>query len=409
MAIIFSVVLFGCAGPEATDGTPSAEAASTDAANSDVPPSHASRPKSARIATFNTALSRPTQGELLAAMQSGRDRKVRQVAEILQRVRPDVVLLNEVDYDGSGALVEAFQENYLGVSQNGADPITYRFSYTPEVNAGEPSGTDLDRNGTVGGAGDAHGWGNYPGHYGMVLLSRFPIREEHVRTFRNLRWVDLPGHAMPVDWYNARARARLRLSSKTHAEVPVRLPDGRTIGLMIAHPTPPVFDGDEDRNGKRNHDEVRFWVDRLDGKVFTDDAGTSSRFPADIGFVVLGDLNADPHDGDSFGDAIRRLIHHPRVHQGVTPASRGAVTAAETQGGLNASHGGNPAHDTGDFSDEPPRGPGNLRIDYALPSANLEVTSAGVFWPAPDQPHADLVDVSDHRLVWVDIQLDPKQ
>ena len=31
--------------------------------------------------------------------------------------------------------------------------------------------------------------------------------------------------------------------------------------LLVAHPTPPTFDGAEDRNGTRNHDEIRFWAD----------------------------------------------------------------------------------------------------------------------------------------------------
>jgi len=46
-----------------------------------------------------------------------------------------------------------------------------------------------------------------------------------------------------------------------------------------------------------------------------------------------------------------------------------------------------------------------MRIDYVLPSATLKVVSCGVFWPGNDQPGQELIDVSDHRLVWVDIEL----
>ena len=38
---------------------------------------------------------------------------------------------------------------------------------------------------------------------------------------------------------------------------------GKTFHLLASHPTPPVFDGDEDRNGKRNHDEVRLIADYI--------------------------------------------------------------------------------------------------------------------------------------------------
>ena len=85
-----------------------------------------------------------------------------------------------------------------------------------------------------------------------------------------------------------------------------------------------------------------------------------------------------------------------------TPTSTGAVQAAESSGGANAKQKGNPAHDTGDFND---KNPGNLRIDYVLPSANLRVVDQGVYWPssAQSKEENELVQASDHRLVWVDV------
>ncbi len=358
-----------------------------------------------RVAAFNTALSRNKPGQLLAAIAKGDDKKVRGVAEVLQRVRPDVVLLSEVDHDATGKLVRAFHENFLSVPQNGAQPIAYPFFYTPEVNTGQPTGIDLDRDGKTDGPGDAHGYGNYPGHYGMLLLSRFPLDEKNIRTFRLLQWKDLPENVMPADWYSPDAAAALRLSSKTHADVPVQLPDGRTVHLLISHPTPPVFDGPEDRNGRRNHDEVRLWADYLDGEKIQDDAGDETPLDAAAAAVILGDLNADPHDGDRFQNTIRDLVQHRRLQQDLTPASDGAVESAAKQGGINTRHAGDPAHDTADFPDFPPNGPGNLRADYALPTANLRVKDAGVFWPTPDDPHAALANVSDHHLVWIDLIL----
>ena len=48
----------------------------------------------------------------------------------------------------------------------------------------------------------------------------------------------------------------VRLSSTSHWGVPVDV-DGSTVRFLVSHPTPPVFDGAEDRNGTRNHDEIR--------------------------------------------------------------------------------------------------------------------------------------------------------
>ena len=60
------------------------------------------------------------------------------------------------------------------------------------------------------------------------------------------------------DWYSEQERNIMRLSSKSHWDVPVNI-GGQIIHLLASHPTPPIFDGIEDRNGRRNHDEIRFW------------------------------------------------------------------------------------------------------------------------------------------------------
>ena len=45
------------------------------------------------------------------------------------------------------------------------------------------------------------------------------------------------------------------------------------------------------------------------------------------------------------------------------------------------------------------------RVDYVLPSSNLETESVGIFWPETRDPLARLLRASDHRLVWADIQI----
>ncbi len=118
------------------------------------------------------------------------------------------------------------------------------------------------------------------------------------------------------------------------------------------------------------------------------------------------DLNANPFDGEGSHRVIRELLVHPLV-QDVTPFSRGAVLAAAAQGGGNKTQIGDPALDTVDWHES--RTPGNMRVDYVLPSADLTVTGAGVFWPAPDEVGFAFVGSngdlgSHHRLVWVDIE-----
>lgn len=367
-----------------------------------------------RVATYNTSLYDDNDGGLIRRLEAG-DAGARKIAAVLQRVRPDLVLLNEFDHDADGRAADLFQRDYLAVPQTGGgDALRYPYRYFAPVNTGVPSGLDLDGNGTVGGSGrdrgnDAWGYGLHPGQYGMLVLSRYPIDASAVRSFRTLKWSAMPDASAPVDprarrmFYSDPVWQALRLSSKSHWDVPVRTPQG-TLHFLVSHPTPPVFDGPEDRNGARNADELRLWREYLDNDPadrawLCDDANRCGGLPVDARFVIAGDLNNDPVDGDGRHDAIRALIAHPRVLQHPAPRSDGGVAAARTAGGANAAHRGDPGEDTGDFGPQV----GKLRLDYVLPSTGLRVVASGVFWPAPDSADAALATASDHHAVWVDL------
>ncbi len=361
-----------------------------------------------RFATFNVALNRSSAGALTSELQSGKSQQAMDIAEIVQRVRPDVLLLNEVDFDAEHASIQSLMVDYLGVSQNGQPPITFAEYYTAPVNTGLPSGMDLDGNGKTGDPGDCYGYGNFPGQYGMVVLSQFPIEREKIRTFQLFLWKDMPGGLLPTrtpagdSFYTPAQLAVFRLSSKSHWDVPIRI-RSRDIHFLASHPTPPVFDGPEDRNGRRNHDEIRFWADYITptkSAYICDDKGRTGGLDSQARFVIAGDLNADPNDGDSTDRPMRMLLQHPNVHRQNVPSSEGAVVAATQDAGVNTRQKGDPAADTGNFPDE---STGNLRIDYVLPSKTIQVVDAGVYWPLSHQPGGKAVNASDHRLVWVDI------
>lgn len=368
-----------------------------------------------RVATFNTALSRGVEGQLHAALSTDHDEQAKLVAEVLQRTRPDVVLLQEVDYDATGQAYEDFQRNYLSVSQNGAKPIEYAYFYAPPVNTGVLAEVDLDGDGKITRPNDCHGYGLFDGQFGMVVLSRFSIAIDEIEEKYDLRmkvWGSLEDSNMPSEYYTPQARQHLRLSSKTHVDLPIRI-DGKYVRLFISHPTPPVFDGPEDRNGLRNRDEIWLWekyihkgtFNPLTAWSFSGDRDADERFYSWLSnFIVIGDLNADPNDGESRRDALLPLFNPQNGLQDPKPRSLGAVEAAREQGGKNLTHRSDPLTDTADFGDGD-RGPGNLRVDYVLPSIFLDVMGSGVYWPTKDDPHAYLNKASDHKLVWIDIRL----
>jgi endonuclease/exonuclease/phosphatase family metal-dependent hydrolase len=381
-----------------------------------------------RVATYNTSLFRDQPGQLVRDLERGDNEQARRIAEVIQRVRPDVMLLNEFDYDPAGRAAELFRTKYLAVSQNGCVPIAFTHHFTAPVNTGRPSDRDLDKDGRPGGPADAIGYGLHEGQYGMLVLSRYPIDATQTRTFQKFLWRDMPDALLPPDpktgrpFYETDDLAVLRLSSKSfwdvviHVDLSLRERNSvsrsetttLTLHLLCSHPTPPVFDGQEDRNGRRNHDEIRLIADYIGpskGNYLVDDKGGRGGLPADAHFVIVGDLNCDPIDGQGVPGAIHRLLKHPRVDASFTPTSRGGPLTIKQFPDQHAGNRGDPAHVTSNFTGE---GHGCLRIDYALPSRGLKVVDGGVFWPIPGEPGSEAVTASDHRPVWIDIRPAPR-
>ena len=392
-------------------------------------PSDAGPRKVVRFATFNASLNRNSPGELMSDMASGTNAQAQTVAEIIQHTRPDVLLINEFDFDAGGVSLQGFQDNYLSVPQNVSgegptQPIIYPYRYTAPSNTGIHSGFDLDRSGTVVNnpgpfrfdhAGDAFGFGTFEGQFGMAVYSMYPIDMAAIRTFQLFLWNDMPDANLPIDpatgmsFYTDEELDVFRLSSKSHWDIPIQI-GNKVVHFLVSHPTPPVFDGPEDRNGTRNNDEIRFWADYVipsrSGYIYDDNMVYGGLKPGEL-FVIAGDQNSDPYDGDSLPGAAQQLLDHPLVNTKVTPDSEGGPEQSALQGGANAAHIGDPAFDTADFNDF---APGNLRADYVLPRRELSIHDAGVFWPLAADPLFGLVGTfpfpsSDHRLVWIDIQV----
>lgn len=369
-----------------------------------------------RIATYNVSLNRRTASQLTSDLNQDQA-QIESVAAIIRAVRPDVLLLNELDFSTESNHAQQFADRYLAADRLdslGRGPWEMPFQFSRPVNTGVPSGLDLNGNGSRSDPEDAWGYGRFPGQYGMAVLSRFAIQQESAHTLQRFRWSQLPDALRPYDenanefYYDQKVWSKLRLPSKSFWDLPIDTPLGR-LHVLASHPTPPAFDGPEDRNGCRNHDEIKLIQHYIDGAEFLlDDQGCVCGLENQDAFVILGDLNSDPHDGGSRTEAILGLLNHRRVAQFPAPTSQGAVAAAEKQKGKNTEHSGNPAEDTGDFSDQ---SVGNLRIDYVLPSRNFRIVASGVFWPElseiPEQYREALqkaLAASDHHLVWVDMK-----
>jgi endonuclease/exonuclease/phosphatase family metal-dependent hydrolase len=308
-----------------------------------------------RIATFNTELSRKGPGILLRDILRGDDPRIASVVQTIAAADPDIIALQGIDYDLERSALNALAD---ALTAAGA-PYPHRFAAPP--NAGRQSDVDLNGDGELGGPRDAQGYGRFFGQGAMAILSRYPILTENLQDFSTLIWRDLPGTLYPMidgtPFGGAEAHATQRLSSNSHWALPVQLPDG-PITLLTYHATPPVFDGPEDRNGRRNHDETAFWSHHLAGNIGT---------PPQDAFILLGDANLDPTRGDRRSDAITALLSHPTLQDPL------------------------PEQPTVDWSQTGP-----MRVDYILPSRDWQVLDAGLIWPEGE-------DASRHALVWVDL------
>jgi 3-phytase len=365
-----------------------------------------------RIAQFNIWEMSTEKLTELDKNGVGANEQLVAAAEIIRKINPDVLVINEIDHDIEATIdgedyslnARRFSDTYLNKGDN---PVDYPFIFAAECNTGFLTGKDLDNNGKIATeadrgsrdhGGDCYGYGAYPGQYSMAIFSRYPFQSDKIRTFQKFLWKNLPENLIPTDWYSPDEIDIFRLSSKSHWDVPVLLGE-KMIHLLVSHPTPPVFDGDEDRNGRRNYDEIRMWVHYINNDlVITDDKGIRGGLAEDKSFVIVGDLNAAPQ-GDKLETgqrSIDQLLNHERVQD------CGKLLVSE--GALNGQEPGPPKHIERRTTGWKGRG---LRIDHLLPSKDLQPVSGGVFWPDPasDPKGAAMAKkASDHRMIWLDFE-----
>ncbi|MEM4780106.1 MAG: endonuclease/exonuclease/phosphatase family protein [Halalkalicoccus sp.] len=346
-----------------------------------------------------------------------RSEQLEAAAEVVQRTpEPDVLAVLELDNNfQSGERTrrhngEAFMREYLAVPQAPElEGVEYEYFYAPESNTGVPSGIDANKDGHALEQGtdfegsdpygeDAWGYGEYPGQYAMGIYSNYPIDVENVRTMRKLRWRDVPDNRIPTEetveeladdeepwgWLTDAEQRRFRVSSKTHADVPLQVGD-ETIHAILAHPTPPVFDGPENFNGRRNHGENKLLGDYVRGAEYVyDDAGCEGGLAEGEPFVVLGDLNTEPGDEQTF-DVLDEHVF-PYVNTERMPTSESGAAAGNERW-------------TAQWE---------AQVDYVLPSPAFDVVDSAVFWPDPDEePERNelATRASDHFLVWSELDL----
>ncbi len=295
-----------------------------------------------RVATWHGDFSRKGPGLMLAEFGKAPP----DLTPVLT-VAPDILLLTDFDFDAGSVALTNLRDL---LAEQGHE---YRHLFAARPNTGMATDRDLDGDGRRGGPRDAQGFGWFPGQGGMALLSRYPV--SLLADHSALLWKDVPDSRIAPDDPGFDVQ---RLSSSGHWSIRVETP-GKALTLLALAATPPVFDGPEDRNGRRNRDEVLFWSHVLDGKLGT---------PPDSPVILLGNLNLDPERGDGLRAAAQETLSHARFRDPLPgqPTVRWDST-------------------------------GPMRVSYVLPDVSLGVDKAGVTPPSPG--------LGPHGLVWVDLSL----
>jgi endonuclease/exonuclease/phosphatase family metal-dependent hydrolase len=364
------------------------------------------RPDAVRYAAFNVVDLNTEQ------VQEPGDPQAEAAARIVQEVRPDVLVVNELtnnlqegavaDVPTDTANIDAFVENYLSVPQrDDLEGIDYPYTLQPDSNTGllPEQDYDFNKDGEAGQRpGDAFGFGFYPGQYAFGIASRKPFDASAVRSFQEFLWDDMPGNLAPVEGEDPVDTSAIylmpeetevfRLSSKTHVDVPFAV-DGGVVHGLFSHPTPPVFDGANNFNGRWNHDENRFWADYVAGADYIyDDGGQRGGLADDASYVLMGDMNAGPGD-EPLDPATTYFFENENFETRRLPTSPGGAQR------------GNPDA-TAVFG-------GGSQVDYVLPSPDTSLRASSVVWPSRNANKRGLADdvqaASDHRLVWADVAL----
>ena len=323
-----------------------------------------------RIATFNTELSRDGPGLLLRDITRNNDPQVSAVIDIISQVNPDILILQGIDWDFENRTLQALQHQ-LDIAG-----VSYPHLFALQPNSGMASGLDLDGDGSLGTPRDSQGYGKFTGADGNAVLSRLPINHTNARDLTPLLWRDLPDAQLPqhpdgTPFPSEQAQQAQRLSSTSHWVVPIVLPNGSVLNILAFQAGPPLFDGPEDRNGLCNADEIRLWQLLFDGSL-----GPTPTAPLNI----AGGANLDPDRGDGRRSAITALLTDPRLQDPRPSSVEAGQNTVEWQRA------------------------GRMRVDYLLPSSDLDIVDAGVHWPSD---HSGTL-ASRHRLVWIDIALDQR-
>lgn len=404
---VAALALWGCGSEESSGGTggqPSGGAGGAGGAAGSGGTAGGALPPKVRIAQFN--LREMSTAKLL----DGADEQAGAAAQVIAKFAPEIISINELQFDiegipslGSPGAPSSTQPGTFDGGAQNAKRLAERvaalnpaaaFSFTVLTvgNSGfKWAGPTLGNPSFV-----LRGWGDWPGRFNSAILTKFPIAYDKIRVINEFAWDALPDNSIDKmkTEIGTSVPAGFPLFEKGILVVPVEIAPGQLLHMVMHHPVAPAF---EAINPYRHFDELHGLKLFLDGTL----PGVEP-LPVGARFVVIGDLNADPEDGDSLDGGIEPILGHPALNV-FFPAGSGTKG---TNGKYNTYLSGC-GKDDGTTVDDPTT-KFQMQLDYILPSKTFGAAQVGeIFFPDFQSQKADFLlacQASDHRFLYVDVE-----
>ena len=224
------------------------------------------RDKTVRFATYNASLNRAAAGQLVSDLSTRDNAQARNIAEVLQRVRPDVVLLNEFDYvEGYEAVEPVPYATTCEVRSRAPGRSATRTPSPRRRTPASPAASTWTATARSAAATTRTGSVSSPASSAWSCSRATRSTRTGSAPSRRFLWKDMPGALLPDDpatpqpgdWYSEEILEVFRLSSKSHWDVPVRV---QGAGRCTCWPRTRLrrpSTAPRTATARRNHDEIR--------------------------------------------------------------------------------------------------------------------------------------------------------
>ncbi len=294
--------------------------------------------------------------------------QVKYSSEIIERYSPDIISINEIQYDKEEVPTSDFTTRGKNLKVLGKLSKLKKMNYSfHEANTGMNSKPGLDGNYILKPTSeerknfaDAVNFGMFPGQYSTGGIFKYPIKSEKI--IKGLKWRDFNPNINLSKYRDANGNKLPRdmeLFDKNFSDITLDV-NGKELHVILLHTVPAFGFGNKlTPNFERNHDQLEFLKWYLTGK---------SKFSFNIKvkplrkntlFIAMGDWNVDPSSKNPGGKIIKQL---GKLFQ-YAPGNNEKTYVGQSFG----------------------KSAYSAQLDYILVSNKIRVLKSGVHYPDPQR------------------------